>query len=147
VRCSRRNRRISSRSSVVSIPPEQPLVDLGLLHSLVQRRLVDPRIARDLRHVSNLAGQPHRIGPLLSRVPPSFSSCHVGHPRAIHAIWGVRRAQGGHPRQGRLDLFRLRNESLEDSASLPDPHLLAQEIADDFCPALAQLADVLGDLG
>jgi type I restriction enzyme M protein len=45
-----------------------------------------------------------------------------------------------------LDLFWLRDESLEDSASLPDPHLLAQEIADDLRSALAQIEDVLGDL-
>lgn len=45
-----------------------------------------------------------------------------------------------------LDLFWLRDESLEDSASLPEPHLLAQEIADDLRSALAQIDDVLGDL-
>jgi type I restriction enzyme M protein len=45
-----------------------------------------------------------------------------------------------------LDLFWLRDESLEDSANLPDPHLLAQEIADDLRSALAQIEDVLGDL-
>jgi len=45
-----------------------------------------------------------------------------------------------------LDLFWLRDESLEDSASLPDPHLIAQEIADDLRSALAQIEDVLGDL-
>jgi type I restriction enzyme M protein len=45
-----------------------------------------------------------------------------------------------------LDLFWLRDESLEDSANLPDPHLLAQEIADDLRAALAQIEDVLGDL-
>ncbi|MCB9473180.1 MAG: SAM-dependent DNA methyltransferase [Candidatus Delongbacteria bacterium] len=45
-----------------------------------------------------------------------------------------------------LDLSWLRDESLEDSASLPDPHLLAQEIADDLRSALAQIEDVLGDL-
>ena len=44
-----------------------------------------------------------------------------------------------------LDLFWLRDESLEDSASLPEPHLLAQEIADDLRSALAQIEDVLGD--
>ena len=36
--------------------------------------------------------------------------------------------------------------SLEDSASLPDPHVLAREIADDLRSALAQIEDVLGDL-
>jgi type I restriction enzyme M protein len=45
-----------------------------------------------------------------------------------------------------LDLFWLRDESLEDSANLPDPHILAQEIADDLRSALAQIEDVLGDL-
>lgn len=33
-----------------------------------------------------------------------------------------------------LDLFWLRDESLEDSASLPEPHVLAQGIADDSAP-------------
>lgn len=32
------------------------------------------------------------------------------------------------------------------TASLPEPHLLAQEIADDLRSALAQIEDVLGDL-
>jgi len=45
-----------------------------------------------------------------------------------------------------LDLFWLRDESLEDSAKLPDPHILAQEIADDLRSALPQIEDVLGDL-
>ena len=31
-----------------------------------------------------------------------------------------------------LDIFWLRDESLEDSASLPDPHVLAGEIAEDL---------------
>ncbi|MEQ8767486.1 MAG: class I SAM-dependent DNA methyltransferase [Planctomycetota bacterium] len=45
-----------------------------------------------------------------------------------------------------LDLFWLRDESLEDSANLPDPHILAQEIADDLRSALEQIEDILGDL-
>ncbi len=45
-----------------------------------------------------------------------------------------------------LDLFWLRDESLEDSDNLPDPHIIAQEIADDLRAALAQIEDVLGDL-
>jgi type I restriction enzyme M protein len=45
-----------------------------------------------------------------------------------------------------LDLFWLRDESLEDSANLPEPHVLAQEIADDLRAALEQIEDVLGDL-
>ena len=45
-----------------------------------------------------------------------------------------------------LDLFWLRDESLEDSANLPDPHVLAEEIADDLRSALEQIESVLGDL-
>jgi len=45
-----------------------------------------------------------------------------------------------------LDLFWLRDESLEDSANLPDPHIIAQEIADDLESALDQIRGILGDL-
>jgi len=45
-----------------------------------------------------------------------------------------------------LDIFWLRDESLEDSANLPDPHVLAEEIADDLQSALEQIQDILGDL-
>jgi len=45
-----------------------------------------------------------------------------------------------------LDLFWLRDESVEDSANLPDPNVLAQEIADDLRSALGQIEDILGDL-
>jgi len=45
-----------------------------------------------------------------------------------------------------LDLFWVRDESLEDSANLPEPHLLAGEIADDLRSALEQIEDILGDL-
>ena len=45
-----------------------------------------------------------------------------------------------------LDLFWLRDESLEDSASLPEPQVIAQEIADDLRSALEEIEDILGDL-
>ena len=45
-----------------------------------------------------------------------------------------------------LDIFWLRDESLEDSAKLPDPHILAEEIADDLRASLEQIEDVLADL-
>ena len=45
-----------------------------------------------------------------------------------------------------LDLFWIRDESLEDSANLPDPDVLAEEIADDLQAALEQIQDILGDL-
>jgi len=43
-------------------------------------------------------------------------------------------------------IFWLRHESLEDSAGLPEPHLLAEEIAEDLRSALEQIESVLGDL-
>ena len=46
-----------------------------------------------------------------------------------------------------LDIFWLRDESLEDSANLPDPDVLAAEIAEDLRSALEQIEEVLGDLG
>jgi type I restriction enzyme M protein len=45
-----------------------------------------------------------------------------------------------------LDVFWLRDESLEDSTNLPDPDVLAAEIADDLRAALEQIESVLGDL-
>jgi len=45
-----------------------------------------------------------------------------------------------------LDIFWLRDESLEDSAQLPDPNVLAAEIAEDLESALEQMRDILGDL-
>ena len=38
-----------------------------------------------------------------------------------------------------LDLFWLRDASLEESADLPEPHVLAREIADDLRSALNQM--------
>jgi len=45
-----------------------------------------------------------------------------------------------------LDITWLRDESLEDSANLPEPNILAQEIADGLRSALGQIEDILGDL-
>jgi type I restriction enzyme M protein len=45
-----------------------------------------------------------------------------------------------------LDIFWLKDESLEDSARLPEPHVLAAEIAEDLRSALEQIESVLGDL-
>lgn len=45
-----------------------------------------------------------------------------------------------------LDIFWLRDETLEDSANLPDPHILAAEIADDLESALEQIRGVLADV-
>lgn len=46
-----------------------------------------------------------------------------------------------------LDLFWLRDESLEDSANLPGPDVLAREIVQDLQAALEQFAEIVEDLG
>ena len=45
-----------------------------------------------------------------------------------------------------LDIFWLRDKSLEDSANLPDPNVLAAEIAEDLRAALEQIEEVLEDM-
>ncbi len=45
-----------------------------------------------------------------------------------------------------LDIFWLRDESLEDSANLPDPDVIAAEIADDLRAALEEFELIQTDL-
>jgi type I restriction enzyme M protein len=45
-----------------------------------------------------------------------------------------------------LDIFWLRDESLEDSANLPEPDVLAREIMEDLQAALEQFAQIAEDL-
>ncbi len=46
-----------------------------------------------------------------------------------------------------LDIFWLKDESLEDNANLPAPEIIAAEIMDDLKAALEQFAAIAGDLG
>lgn len=45
-----------------------------------------------------------------------------------------------------LDIFWLKDDSLEDSANLPAPEIIAAEIAEDLEAALEQFAEIAGDL-
>ncbi len=45
-----------------------------------------------------------------------------------------------------LDIFWLRDESLEDSANLPDPDVLAAEIIEDLQAALEEIQAIQEDL-
>lgn len=45
-----------------------------------------------------------------------------------------------------LDIFWLKDESLEDSASLPDPDVLAREIAMNLESALEQFSTIYDNL-
>ncbi|MDI6807830.1 MAG: class I SAM-dependent DNA methyltransferase [Candidatus Eisenbacteria bacterium] len=46
-----------------------------------------------------------------------------------------------------LDIFWLKDESLEDSENLPNPDVLAREIAENLESALEQFNSIVGDLG
>jgi type I restriction enzyme M protein len=46
-----------------------------------------------------------------------------------------------------LDIFWLKDESLEASDNLPDPDVIAQEIVDDLESALEQFRLIVNDLG
>lgn len=46
-----------------------------------------------------------------------------------------------------LDIFWLKDESLEDSEHLPDPDLLAREISENLESALDQFSGIYQDLG
>jgi type I restriction enzyme M protein len=45
-----------------------------------------------------------------------------------------------------LDIFWLKDESLEDSANLPPPDVIAQEIVEDLQAALEQFSEIANDL-
>ncbi len=47
------------------------------------------------------------------------------------------RGAGAGPASANLDIFWLEDESLEDSANLPDPDIIAAEIVEDLQAALA----------
>ena len=86
-----------------------------------------------------------------------FVTCYrPGARNRRRATWSARKPDGrwrSYPYRevvGRdkisLDLFWLRDESLEDASDLPEPHVLAREIADDLRSALQQMEDILEDL-
>ena len=58
----------------------------------------------------------------------------------MHTGWYFKRDKAN------LDIFWLKDESLEDSANLPDPDIIAQEIVEDLQSALAQFAEIASDL-
>ena len=45
-----------------------------------------------------------------------------------------------------LDIFWLRDESMEDTANLPPPGIIADEILEDLRAALEQMEEVAADL-
>ncbi len=49
--------------------------------------------------------------------------------------------------KGSLDIFWLKDESLEESDNLLDPNILTQEIVDDLEAALEQFREIAADFG
>ena len=100
-----------------------------------------------------------KVNPLARADLDEFVACyHAENRHQRTATW----SQGGNP-DGRwraygydelmardkanLDLFWLRDESLEDSANLPEPEVLAAEIVEDLRAALEQFAAIAEELG
>ena len=98
--------------------------------------------------------------PLTRKSLDEFFGCHrAGERHKRKATWSEKSPQDQNARwrvytydeirardKVSLDLSWLRDESLEDSANLPEPHVLAPEVADDLQAALLQIQDILGDL-
>ena len=67
-----------------------------------------------------------------------------GFPRHAHKF-GASRGKAS-PASANLDIVWLKDESLEASANLPDPDVIAAEIVEDLQAALAQFAAIANDL-
>ena len=68
----------------------------------------------------------------------------VGEPAGPLARLQLRRA--GRRDKANLDIFWLRDESLEDSENLPDPDVLAREIVEELKSALEQFSGIVEEL-
>jgi type I restriction enzyme M protein len=96
-----------------------------------------------------------------------FVNCYFGGTRAVASKKGADSAAPSRSRHERkeserfksftyeeltkrdklnLDIFWLKDESLEDSANLPAPDVIAQEIVEDLEAALSQFATIANDL-
>ena len=90
---------------------------------------------------------PRRVRRVLPPGEPPPAQADVGREKNPEGRWRVFTYEEIVARDKcSLDIFWLKDETLEDSAKLPDPHVLAAEIAEDLRSALEQIEDVLGDL-
>jgi type I restriction enzyme M protein len=98
-----------------------------------------------------------KTNPLTRADLDEFVSCyHAENRHARTATWSEDRPDGRWREytydeitardKASLDIFWLRDESLEDSASLPPPDILAAEILEDMEAALSQFAEIAGSL-
>ncbi len=79
----------------------------------------------------------HRVG---STAPRCLSFLIVRVRWVLKLLHGVKRDKVN------LDIFWLRDESVEDSSSLPAPDVLADEIVEDLRSALEQFEEIGADL-
>ena len=82
----------------------------------------------------------YKPGKRNNRRPTWFEDKPEGRWRAYYYDKIVKRDKAN------LDIFWLRDKSLEDSDDLPEPDALAQEIADDLQTALDQFAAIAAEL-
>ena len=76
------------------------------------------------------------------KYPPIVQRIGLAPPKSYHPTWSEQAPDGRWRRysyeelvardKANLDIFWLRDESLEDSANLPDPDILAAEIVEDL---------------
>ena len=73
--------------------------------------------------------------------------------RSSSGVWGKKRRHSeflnfrARHQTANLDIFWLKDESLEDSANLPAPDIIATEIMEDLQAALEQFSEIAADLG
>lgn len=129
----------------------RPLIDAFVVYLASQGRPMAEVLApseKDISAVyesefSNMAVEPVPLARLLDartrlvrELRHAFLPRHVEFLRSIKALapdWS-------------LDIFWLKDKSLEDSENLPEPDVLAQEIADDLQTALEQFAAIAAEL-
>ena len=95
--------------------------------------------------------------PCRATASPTSLSATFRKPHIFAARPGVRRIPAGrwsaydyeeliNRDKASLDIFRLKDESLEDLENLPEPGVLAAEIVEDLEAALAQFREIAADL-
>jgi len=95
-----------------------------------------------------------KTSPLARSDLDEFVACYTAPSRA--ATWSEENPEGAWRcydyeeviarDKASLDIFWLKDQSLEDSENLPDPDVLAQEMIDDLETALEQIREIAGDL-
>ncbi len=119
-------------------PVDQEALDLRPPHQHALHAQDRSAQARRPRRVRDLL-QPGRIG--TQRKPTWSDKNPDGRWRAYDYDELINRDKAS------LDIFWLKDESLEDSDNLPDPDVIAQEIVDDLEAALEQFRLIANDLG